>query len=83
MKFKAVLKEKIPNKVEDKKERLLKSLFIMITALLNNMLPFILGYYFAITQNFIFLAVSFLLLIFNIKFEYIRGELGIQVGRNV
>lgn len=83
MKFNSIIRNKPPVEVENKKEIMFRSFFVIVSAIINNFFCFVLGYYFCNTRNFFFLAMTILLLLFNIEFEYIKGELGVKVIRNV
>lgn len=80
MKVQTVLLSKIPKKIPK------RSMWVMILALLielvfNNLLPFMLGVYFAMTQNVIFFGIFIFMLLFNVKIDFTKDKMEIKIIR--
>lgn len=85
MKLKTKIIRNIPK--PSKKREVLDNIFnvwlFTLTIFFNNFLPFVFGYYFAWTRNFMFLVLAIMLVLFNIEMEYTKGKLNIKVIKNV
>jgi len=85
MKLKTKIIRSIPE--PDKRLGVLDKLFnvwlFTLTIFLNNFMPFVFGYYFGLTRNFLFLIFALFLLFFNVEMEYVKGKFNIKVIRFV
>lgn len=85
MKFKTVVR--MPEEEEKPVEfifKLLMAFFLLWDVVINTIFPFLIGYFFAITKNLIFLTVLIFMIFFNIKIRLTKdGEIDIKIIRTI
>jgi len=57
------------------------AIIFSLEALINNVLPFTLGFFFAVKQNLFILFIWFLTIIFNIRFNIKKDDIEIKIIR--
>lgn len=82
MKLRTVIENKEYN-LKKKVPKIIIAIMMMVEMFFNNILPFVLGFYFAFTRNIIFLVAWMITLFFHIRFD-IKGEnINIKIIRGI
>jgi len=84
MKVRTVIEDRFPKKPP--KANMSKGIFaiLMVTQVIyNQMLPFILGVYFAKTDSIWLFLIFVLFIFFEIRFEYKNNEIKLKITRGI
>lgn len=84
MKIKTVIEKRFPeNEIKEKKNKIFVALLILSQTIINQIIPFTLGFYFCLTKSLIFLFFFIVMLFFevrvifdknnNVKIKILRG----------
>lgn len=81
MRFKTVIESRIPK--EKPRNKWLFAFMMVIEIVLNTFIPFVVGFHFAQTKSFLFLAIFILLILFNVRFEYKKDNIQLKIIRGI
>lgn len=79
MKLKTVYKSRVPKKVTENK--LLTSGILTLNIIMDSIIPFIFGYYYAVTNHLIFMFFFILIILFSIEIEPKENTINLKIKR--
>lgn len=80
MKVRTVILSKMPKRVEMQSTPIVV-LGLLVELVANNVLPFMLGVYFALTKSILFFGIFVFMLLFNIKIDTDKEKVEIKIIR--
>lgn len=83
MRVKTVIENRIPERIRHstKRLKLLLSFLLVIDILIHTMFPFIMGLYFGLTKNPLFLLPLIVIFFFKPELKYENGDIKIKIVR--
>ena len=81
MKLEAVIKSNIPKEVT-KEEAFILGILFTTQILFNTIIPFTLGFLFALTENLLVIPLFILFIIINIRVDHDKDGISIKIIRN-
>jgi hypothetical protein len=81
MKFEAIMDSKVPDKIDKRHNKYLVVFLLGMAVVINDILPFLFGYYFAVTQNIIFLLFFILSIVFSPEIDFDKTTIKLRMKR--
>jgi hypothetical protein len=79
MKFKTVIQSRVPEKVP--KRKFILAMLLLLNIVISDFVPFICGFYYALTKHMAFFVMFLLLMVFNIEIDYEGERIKLRIKR--
>ena len=83
MKVKTIIEDRFPRKKVTGADRFIWAVALVAETGINTMLPFAFGFYFATTENLIFLFLFFINILFHVKIRREAKGLELRITRGI